>query len=579
MKNIDPLGACKEEVMTSLREVMERLGYGDREIILETPPENLGDIAFSSFSLAKVAKKAPQEIAKEISENIKLGENIEKCVSSGAYVNFYLNPKKLAEMTLKVVLELKDSYGDSPSRQTKIVLEHTSANPTDKLHIGRARNPIIGDTLARIMRKAGYEVETQYYVDDMGMQAVTLSYGIEGPKNVPSSDLKAVKKIKEESLGPYQFGSTLIQNFEWAKKERDEQLKELEHGTEAITSKVMHVTDETMEEKIKPTLARLDIIVDYFAHESKFLEATKEIVSLLKKSKLCSEEDDAYYLDLSDFGVNKKFFFVRADGTTLYATRDIAYHLWKAKRGDVLINILGEDHKLESKYVVETIKNVFKNDVKIEVIFYSFVSLPEGKMSTRKGKVVFMDDLLEEAVARAEIEVKKRRSDLSEDRIKKIAEIVGIGAVRYNLVNVQPEKKIVFRWEDALNFEGNSAPFIQYSHARSCSILRKAKELGYEGFDEYDPTLLEQPSEVLLIKEMAKFPETVRECAERRRPNAMAAYAFSLASIFNQFYRDCPVLACENESLKSARLALVDAGRVVLKNSLFCLGIKAPEKM
>ncbi|UCG68131.1 MAG: arginine--tRNA ligase [Thermoplasmata archaeon] len=584
MKN-NPYGACKEEVLASLKKVLSDLGYHETQITLETPPENLGDAAFSCFSLAKIAKKAPQKIAEEIALGIQATEYIEKCESVGPYVNFYFDSKKLAEMTMRAALDLKDEYGNSPPIAKKIILEHTSANPTDKLHIGRARNPIIGDTLARILKKAGYDVETQYYVDDMGRQAVTLAYGkkmhsySEPPEYIPSSDRKKWKEIKEESFGPYQSGSTMIQTFSWAKKESDAWQNELEWGEPSITKSVKAITDETMEEKIKPTLEKLNVRVDNFVHESQFLKATKDLVASFKESEFCGEEDGAFYLDLSNYGIEKKFFFVRADGTTLYATRDIAYHLWKAQRGDEIINILGEDHKLEAKYVVETIKNILKKDLKIETIFYSFVSLPEGRMSTRKGKVVFMDDLLDESIERAEIEVRKRRSDILDDDVKKIAEIVGIGAVRYNLVNVQPEKKIVFRWEDALNFEGNSAPFIQYSHARASSILRKAKELGYEKYDKYNPTLLEHPSEINLIKEMARFPETIKECAERRTPHTMASYAYGLASMFNQFYRDCPVLACDDDQLRIARMALVDAGRIVLKNSLFCLGIDAPEEM
>lgn len=574
--NNNPLGFCRSEIIRSLTETLNTLGFEVTDISLEKPPEGRGDLSFPCFSLSKSAKKAPQDIAREIAESIVHNDIIEKCEAAGPYVNFHIRTEQLTRMTLEIVFAFGKEFGNHPSRDTKVILEHTSANPTDKLHIGRARNPIIGDTLARILRKAGYEVETQYYVDDMGRQAVTLSYGTEGPKNVPASDVKTVEEIKEESLGPYQFGSTLVQQFEWAKEERDAQLKELEYGDEAITSKVMGITDDTMEEKIKPTLERINVRVDDYVHESIFLNDTKEIAGQLKKNEFCGEEDGAFYLDLNEFGVEKKFFFLRADGTTLYATRDIAYHLWKAGRGDILINILGEDHKLEAKYVSETIKNILKKEINIETIFYSFVSLPEGKMSTRKGKVVFMDDLLDEAVDRAGEEVKKRRPEISEEKIKKIAEIVGIGAARYNIVRVQPEKKMVFRWEDALNFEGASAPFIQYSHARACSILRKAGEEYVEG---YDSEILSHPSERILIMEMAGFPEAVFECAKKRSPHLMASYAFSLASAFNQFYRDCPVLACEDKSLRKTRLALVSAGKTVLGNVLFCLGIHAPEEM
>ena len=570
----DPFGACKEEAITSLRKALLDLGYDDTEITLEIPPENLGDIAFSCFSLAKIAKKAPHVIAKEIAERISLDENLEKCESSGPYVNFHINAKKLAEMTLKAIFELKDNYGDSPPKNRKIILEHTSANPTDKLHIGRARNPIIGDTLARILRKAGYDVETQYYVDDMGKQAVTLAYGVE------IWDLRAED---DDSLGPYQYSSKMVSENEEMAAVRDDWLQKLEKGEPEITEKVRKACAKVMEEDITSSLSGFNVIVDNYVYESQFVQdgSVDRVITALKESQFCGDEDGAYYIDLGPFGAKTesgKFFFLRGDGTSLYATRDIAYHLWKFSRCDEVINILGEDHKLESEQVAVGLK-IMGLDKVPDVIFYSFVGLPEGRMSTRKGKVVFVDDLIDEALERAEDEVKKRREDLSRERMSDIANKVAIGAIRYNIVRVQPEKKMIFRWEEALNFEGNSAPFIQYAHARACSILRKAKEKGSKRSEDYDPALLEHASEVSLIKEMAKLPETIRECAERRRPHVMASYSYNLASMFNQFYRDCPVLACEDDTLRNSRLSLVDGVRTVLGNSLFCLGIEAPEEM
>lgn len=571
---VNPYAHCREEALSSLRKALQLMGY-EAEPSLEEPPEGKGDFAFPCFSLAKIGKKNPQEIAQGLAEKIERGEYIEKVESLGPYINFWIDKSKLIRITLSSILESKEEYGALESKGKKIILEHTSANPTDKLHVGRARNPIIGDTLARILRRAGYDVETQYYVDDMGRQAVTLTYGVEGPISIPLTDVDTVEKIKEESIGPYQFGSTVVERFEWAANERDALLNKLELGDEEFTAKVMRITDETMEEKIKPILNRISVDVDNFVHESLFLVETKRIAEQLKNNDLSSKEDGAYYLDLSGFGVNKKFFFLRADGTSLYATRDIAYHLWKAERGDMLINILGEDHKLEARYVKETIKNILKKDIDIESIFYSFVNLPEGRMSTRKGKVVFMDDLLDEAVERAREEVKKRRPELLMEKVDIIAEIVGIGAVRYNIIRVQPEKMMIFKWEEALNFEGNSAPFIQYAHARACSILRKA---GIEKIESYDSSLLSHENEFILVKLLAKFPDKIRECSEQRRPHLLAGYAFETASMFNQFYRDCPVLTAE-EGLRDARLALVETAKWVLGNVLDCMGISAPEEM
>jgi len=194
-------------------------------------------------------------------------------------------------------------------------------------------------------------------------------------------------------------------------------------------------------------------------------------------------------------------------------------------------------------------------------------------MSTRAGRVVNLDDLADEAVERAAAEVRKRRPELAADKVKEISETIGIGSLRYNIVRLQPEKKIVFKWEEALNFEGNSAPFLQYAHARACGILSKAERTG-----KPDPAVLVHPSELKLIKVLGQFPHTVSASAESRRPHLLAAHAYEVASLFNIFYRDCQVLNSE-EPLRAARLALVEVSRVVLRNALDCIGLRAPAEM
>src|SRR5436309_10239378 len=288
---------------------------------------------------------------------------------------------------------------------------------------------------------------------------------------------------------------------------------------------------------------------------------------------LSKEEDGAHYIDLSSFGLEgdaAKYVFVRKDGTSLYTTRDIAYHLNKMARCDLAINILGEDHKLS----FQRLKSAFSLmgiDWAAETVFYAFVNLPEGRMSTRKGRVVHLDDLIDEALDRAYVEVSKRRTDLSEAKKREIAETIGISAVRYNIVRVQAEKAILFRWEEALNFEGNSAPFVQYAHARACSILAKAEGRGPGEFER-----LTHPQEQRLLRWIAKFPSTIRDAADGRRVHAVASFAADFAAQFNQFYRDCPVLTADPVGLRNARIALVDGARVVLRNALDCLGLTAP---
>jgi arginyl-tRNA synthetase len=358
------------------------------------------------------------------------------------------------------------------------------------------------------------------------------------------------------------------------------QIVKLSEEGDKKTLDMVHKAYKPVLEGIKESMKRINITVNSYIPESNFVndKSANTVVEKLKKSKHSDEEDGAHFIDLESFGVkgrNTKFFFIRSDGTTLYATRDIAYHLWKAENADVLVNILGEDHKLESKQVEIALNLVGEKKIP-KVVFYSFVSLPGGKMSTRKARVVYLDDLIDECISRAYDEVKKRRGkELSEKEMKKISEIVGIGALRFNIVKVQPEKDIVFKWEEALNFEGFSAPFIQYAHARTCGILSK------KSFDskKIDTSGLTHDSETKLVKAIAKFPKIIEESCSSFRPHLIPSYLFEVASLFNQFYRDCPVIPEKNENIRNARLGLVDATRIVLSNGLDLLGIVVPEEM
>ncbi|MCK4902811.1 MAG: arginine--tRNA ligase, partial [Thermoplasmatales archaeon] len=418
----------------------------------------------------------------------------------------------------------------------------------------------------------------QFYLDDMGKQVAILAWGV---NNLESNDVPKTEYDKPDhtTVGYYQLASKLMEKDENVSKEIGELVKRSEEG-EKNAIDLIHKSYNPVLEGIKESLIRINISLDKYVPESNFVKdkSVDNVVENLKKSKYCGKEKGAYYLDMENFGIkgrNTKFFFIRKDGTTLYATRDIAYHLWKAKQADVLVNILGEDHKLESKQV-EVALNIVKARLIPKVIFYSFVSLPGGKMSTRHARVVYLDELIDECVKRAFNEVKKRRGkELTEKKMNDIAEIIGIGALRYNIIKVQPEKDIVFKWEEALNFEGNASPFIQYAHARACSILSKKED----DAKDIDALLLNHESEINLVKKLAEFPIVIEDSCEGCKPHTITSYLFEVASSFNQFYRDCPVLPEKNIKLRNTRLALVDATRIVLKNGLDLLGIVAPEEM
>jgi len=561
----------RKRAVSLVGKAIEGLG-SSASLPIGMPPEGMGDFAFPCFILAKELRKSPAELAKAISESIPADTLFSSVEAKGPYVNFRIEPAGLVRTTLEAVMDLREEYGNAAPTGKTICLEHTSANPNGPLHVGRARNPIIGDTLARILTRCGNEVATEFYVDDMGKQQVTLTWGVENLKR----DAQVPKKADHALVWFYQEASRLMAEDPRVLGQIDSMVSIYERKDKAMAERVRKNCQKVLE-GMTASLRRLDINFESFAWESKYIfdGSVDSVLEKLRKLESTAEEDGALYLNLEDFGITgqeNKFFLTRGDGSSLYSTRDMAYHLDKLSRFDRAIDILGEDHRLKARVVGIGVK-LLGQEKPVEAVFYSFVSLPEGKMSTRRGTVVYLDDLIDEGVARAREEIEKRRPELSEELKRGIAEAVGTGAIRFNIIRVQAEKQMVFKWEEALNFEGSSAPFVQYSHARASSILRKATEFG-----DYDAGLLTHPSETALVKGLARFPSAIKGCGESMTCHQVALYALELASLFNQFYRDCPVLAAEGE-LRNARLALVTASKFVLLNALDTLGIVAPEEL
>ena len=354
-------------------------------------------------------------------------------------------------------------------------------------------------------------------------------------------------------------------------------MRRFENGDAQVIEEVGKVA-KTMLGGINQSLEDMNVRLDRYTWESAVIAggAAREIADRLSASPYAgTTEDGARYVDLKDFGIkgkNTKFTFTRSDGTTLYTTRDLAYHEDKFSRSDRVIDVLGEDQKLGSQQLCAALE-IMGETKRPEPVFYAFVSLPEGRMSTRKGIVVYLDDLLEEARARALEEIRKRRSDLSEDKMKEIARAVGTGAIRYNIVRVGADKQLVFKWEDALNFDGNSGPYLQYVHARACSIMRKAGDFERD----CDGSKLTDEFEIKLAKALARYPGVLKTIDETKRVHLLPAYVHDVASAFNQFYTQVNVL--NSGELRNVRLTLVECARYVLASSLGCLGIDAPEEM
>ena len=428
-----------------------------------------------------------------------------------------------------------------------ILVEHTSANPTGPLHIGRVRNSIIGDTLSRILSKYGYTVTTEYYVNDIGTQVEALLIGTEkfGSENYTES----YRKVYED--------------FDTYKAKVEEYMVRAESGdTEFLKSSKEKL--EIFLNDVLTDLKRLSITFDTFVWESEFIlnGGVRDIIARL--APLLKDDGGAKYLESG----KDKMYLIRSNGTSVYFTRDIAHHLRKSTQYDRCITVLGEDHKSYFKkidYAME-ILNVHN----VSAIFYSYISTKEGKMSTRRGNVVYVRDFIDEAIDRAREEIMKRRNDLSEEEISEISNKIGVAAVRYHIIKYSPDKPVTFDWEEALNFDGDAAPFVMYSYARARSILSKSEE-DSEIIWEFD----EPESE--LMKKISLFPEVVEDAMKHSRPDKIARYSYELAGAFNQFYRDCPVLD-SGKSLQR-RIEIVRIFARTMEELFQMLGIQASDKI
>lgn len=582
----DPWSRFDAEVQSLLSQALSETAPEAPEPLLEVPPQGIADRGYPCFPLAKLLKKAPPQIAQDlatlVADRLPSGL-VARCEAVGGYVNFHADRLAIARSTFDTVRQAGPAFGQGDPKGQRVILEHTSANPNGPLHVGRARNPILGDTMGRALRKAGWDVEVQYYVDDLGKQVAMLAWGIE---NVESADLPAAARDKRDHdlVRFYQAANEKAEQDESVEEQIQAWVRRSEEADAEILKRFEAAYEPVLEGMLE-SLKRIGVEFDSFVKESRFVAngATARVIDRLNATELSGEDiDGGRFLDLKGRGIHgrsQRFVYQRRDGTSLYATRDIAYHLWKSEQADRLINVLGEDHKLQAKQVRIALEILGAKRIP-EVVFYAFVSLPEGKMSTRRGRVVFLDDLIDEAVERAYEEVKKRRGgELDEEEMRRIAEAVGVGALRYNIVRVQAEKAIQFKWEEALNFEGASAPFVQYAYARCASILRKAETDEMATGPDPDPNLVQHEAEIDLLATVARLPAIVQEAADTDRPHVIASFAQDLANALNAFYRDCPVLAAEDPVVRATRLAIVTAAKDVLATTLELVGVPVLETM
>ena len=588
----------RDEIEQLIGQALVKAGIsGDnwRQMLAPSRDTSQGDLSLPCFPLAKQLSRNPVELAQSIADEISSNPAIGEVSAVGGYLNIKANMNWLAKQVLTGKVRIGDALGTMNSTGRKVLIEHTSANPNGPFHVGRARNAILGDSLVRLHRLFGNEVRAEYYVDDMGKQVAVLAWAL---ANLSKEEVEQTLSGRD-GVNPRWSGKADHETVRWyqaAQKMREgenaqaieDEIGRLVHASENGDQEVLNRFEAAYQpvlDGMLMTLSRLGIDFDTFTKESKFVidGDVAKLMQRLSEMEIYGEaENGAGYLDLGQRGLKGKteFFFRRGDGSSLYATRDIAYHMWKWQQSDDLINVLGEDHKLQGKQVAMALTELGERVP--EVLFYSFIKLPEGKMSTRKGNVVFMDDLLEEAQAQAATIVRGLRPDYSESKVLEIAEAVGVSAVRFNIIKVSPDKGFTFRWEEALAFEAGSAPFIMYSHTRAHSVMLRCIEAGADVdsiiASQIDYSQQEMPSGLVeLLRTIARHNDILDKAVNMRKPHLFAAQLLDLANAYNGFYRDCHILV---EGVPNPfYLQVSEVARNLLKTGMQGVGIIPIEQM
>ena len=581
--------AFRTSVAEAIEAALADRGLPTDDLGIEEPPADVDAVLASSvaYRLAAEVGAPPPQVADELAGEVDVDAHayLDRVEPAGPYLNFFPEEAYFRE-TLEAGLQA--DYGRLPDRDTSVAVEHTSANPTGPVHVGRARNPIIGDALCRVLEYAGYDVDAHYYVNDAGRQMAVFTWAYE---TFDEADLPEPERNKSdyELVRYYRKGNAYLEEadpeeVEAAEAEIAAIIRGMEEGDEATFERVATVVEAVLA-GMRTTLDRLGVEFDGFVEETQFMRdrSTEDVVERLKDSAYAARTDDgAWQLDMAEWDIDKEFVFLRSDGTTLYTTRDLAHHEWKFDNYDRALTVLGEGQRLHAKQLHAALDILGNDTDRLEELFYGWVQLPGGEdMSTRKGTGVDMDDLLEEAVGRAREEVEARLDDrlrndeLSADDVDRIARQVGVGAVRYDIVAKQPTKGITFEWDRALDFEAQSAPYVQYVHARCCGILAEAEDVE----PTPDPAPLATDAERDLLRTVARLTGVIDAAAADLEPHRVATYTRELGDRFNTFYRECPVLSAADRETTEARLALVGAARHAMANALDVLGVEAPESM
>lgn len=562
----------KEKIVDLIKNVIDL----DKEEILnsiEIPNYDMGDFAFPCFKLAKTMKKAPNIIAIEVAEKIERKSFISDIKVVNAYINFYVDKTVFVEKILKNVIEEKENFADSKMGEGKtVVIDYSSPNIAKPFHIGHLRSTVIGNSLYKIYKKLGYDVVGINHLGDWGTQfgKLIVAYKNWGDKElVEKNDIKELSKIyvkfhEESEKNPALEDEARL----W--------LVKMQEGDKEALELWKWFCDISMKE-FERVYKMLNISFDSYAGESFYNDKMQAIVDELFEKNILVESEGAKIVDLEKYNM-PPCLILRSDGGTLYPTRDISAAFYRKKEYNfekcLYITALDQNlHFAQWFKVIELMGYDWAKD--LVHIPFGLVSLNDGKLSTRRGHVVLMEDILNSAIEKTKNIIEEKNPNL--ENKEKVAKDVGIGAVIFNDLFNSRVKNVVFDLERMLNFQGETGPYVQYTHARACSILEK------ENFDEnmlanIDFSLISDEYSFEIVKLLSQYQDKIIDASNKYEPFIITRHLVNICQAFNKFYDENNIKNSE-EKLKNARLSIVYATKMVIANGLYLLGINAPEKM
>ena len=555
-----------------LKHFIEDLSIEEIEEMLEVPPEReMGDYAFPCFRLAKTFRKAPNMIAADLKKGMDVPKGFQSVEATGPYLNFFIDKKALIISVLKNVFQQKDSYGNYDLGQGNTVcIDFSAPNIAKPFHVGHLRSTVIGNSLYRIYEALGYSCEGINHLGDWGTQF--------GKVIVAYRNWGSEEQVKENPI------ETLLNLYVKFHEEAEKQpeledearnwFSKMEQGDREANNLWRWFSSETIKE-LKKVYKTLNVEFDHYTGESFYNDKMDPVIKELMDKNLLKESKGAQLIDLEAYNM-PPCLVKKNDGSTLYATRDIAAAIYRKKTFDFEKCLYVTDYSQNLHFaqwmkVIELMGYEWAQD--LEHIPFGRVTHEGRKIQSRKGNVVLLQDVLDGAINRVREIIEEKNPGL--ENKEKVAKDIGVGAIIFNDLSHSRIKDVSFSWETAFNFEGETGPYVQYTHARAASILRKANtELNMDIKWE----VLEEKSSMDVLMGIYSFTDAIIHAKEKNEPSIVTRYVVNLAQNFNKFYNECPILNQEVE-VKNARLALVTATKQTIKNALYLLGIEAPEKM